>query len=199
MDSALLEKIKMLRGETEAPLGLCREALEASKGDLEQAKVYLRQKGAALLEKKAGERAGQGLVEGYLHFNGKVGALVDLRSQTDFVAKNPEFKLLAHEIALQVAMMKPLYLNPEAIPAEALEAKKKEIHADLPAEALAKAGVQEKIFAGKLQKWYAEVCLTEQLYFKDEALTIRDLINGVANKFGEKIEVKRFVRLALND
>lgn len=196
MDSVLLEKIKTLRSETEAPLGLCREALEASKGDLEQAKVYLRQKGAALLEKKSGEKAGQGLVEGYLHFNGKVGALIDLRSQTDFVAKSPEFKSLAHEIALQAAMMKPLYLNPEAIPAEAVAAKREEYASETAGKPEA---VKEKIMAGKLQKWYAEVCLTEQLYFKDEALTIRDLINGLANKFGEKIEVKRFVRLALND
>lgn len=198
MDSALLEKIKTLRNETEAPLGLCREALEASKGDLEQAKAYLRQKGAALLEKKAGEQAGQGLIEGYLHFNGKVGALVDLRSQTDFVAKSPEFKSLAHEIALQAATMKPQYLNPDSIPAAVLEIKKKEIMAD-PSVAAAKAELQEKIVAGKLQKWYAEVCLIEQPYFKDEAITIRDLINGLANKFGEKIELKRFIRLALND
>lgn len=196
MDKDILEKIKILRQELEAPIGLCKEALENSAGDLQKAKEYLIKKGEALLTKKADAIAGFGIIEGYIHFNGKVGALVEIRSQTDFVAKSNEFKKLAHEIALQAATMKPLYTKPEDIPEDVLKLKKEEMNTDIqdkPKE------VQEKILEGRLQKWYSEVCLIEQLYFKDEKMKIKDLISQIANNFGEKIEVKRFVRLSVNE
>ncbi|MEK7674192.1 MAG: elongation factor Ts [Patescibacteria group bacterium] len=199
MDKDVLEKIKALRQELEAPLGLCKEALESSGGDIQKAKEYLIKKGEALLTKKAGAVAGFGIIEGYIHFNGKVGALVELRSQTDFVAKSDEFKKLAHEIALQVATMKPLFVKPEEIPEDILKSKKEEIYGevqDLSAEASAKA---EKIIEGKLQKWYSDICLLNQYYFKDEKMKIQDLISQIANNFGEKIKVRRFTRLSISE
>jgi elongation factor Ts len=198
MDKEILEKIKALRQEIEAPIGLCKEALELSKGDLEKAKEYLIEKGKALLSKKADAAAGSGIIEGYLHFNGRVGALVEMRSQTDFVAKSPEFKKLAHEIALQIATMKPQYVKPDEIPEDILRAKKEEVlvaSSDIKNKPIE---MQEKAIEGKLRKWYAEICLLEQSYFKDEKMTITDLISRTANNFGEKIEVKRFARLSIN-
>jgi len=196
MDKELIEKIKKLREETEAPIGLCKEALEATNWDLEEAKKYLIKKGEALLEKRGSKESGVGIIEGYIHFNGRVGALVEMRAETDFVARSEEFKKLAHEIALQIATMKPLYLSKESIPQEILEEKKKEFEEELkdkPKE------VKEKIIEGKLEKWYEEVCLLEQKYFKDESLRIKDLIYSTANKFGEKIEIRRFTRLSVDD
>ncbi len=196
MDRELLEKIKILREETGAPIGKCKEALEKENGDLERAKIYLRKIGEGLLEKKKEAVAGQGIIEGYVHFNGRVGALVELRSETDFVAQSPEFKKLAHELALQVATMKPLYVSLDRVPVEVLEEKKKEFSEDVQDKT---EKVKDEIVRGRLEKWASEVCLLEQIYFKDESLKIRDLINEYANKFGEKIEVRRFVRLSTDE
>ncbi len=196
MDKELLDKIKKLREETGAPIGLCKEALEQTGGNIDEAKKYLIKKGESLLEKKSGNIAGQGIIEGYVHFNGRVGALVELRAETDFVAKNEEFKKLAHEIALQIATMNPKFLNKESIPENILKEKIEEFESDIkdkPNE------VKEKIIEGRLEKWYEEVCLLEQKYIKDENLKIKDLISQFANKFGEKIEVRRFCRLSIND
>lgn len=196
MDKEILEKIKILRAETGAPIGKCKEALEKENGDLEKAKIYLRKIGAGLLEKKKEAVAGQGIIEGYVHFNGRVGALVELRAETDFVSQSPEFKGLAHELALQIATMNPLYLSLEKVPSEVLEEKRKEFSEDIQDKP---EKVKEEIIKGRLEKWAEEVCLLEQIYFKDENLKIRDLINEYANKFGEKIEVRRFVRLSTDE
>jgi len=196
MDKELLEKIKKLREETGAPISLCKEALENTQGNIEEAKKYLIQKGEALLEKRGEKVAGQGIIEGYIHFNGRVGALVELRTETDFVAKNPEFKKLAHEIALQIAAMNPKFINRESIPSEILESKKEELMVDIKDKPDA---VKEKILEGRLEKWFEEVCLLDQKYIKDENLRIKDLIFNFANKCGEKIEIRRFVRLSIND
>ena len=196
MDKELLEKIKKLREETGAPIGLCKEALEATSGNFEEAKKYLIKKGESLLEKKKEKESKIGIIEGYVHFNGKVGALVEMKAETDFVARSEEFKKLAHEIALQIATMNPLYLSKESIPKEDLEEKIKEFEEEVKDKP---KDIKEKIIEGKLEKWYEEVCLLEQKYFKDENLKIKDLIYSTANKFGEKIEVTRFVRLSIND
>jgi len=197
MDKDLLEKIKQLRAETGAPIGKCKEALLATQGDLTKAKEWLRKKGAELLSKKEAVETGQGIIEGYVHFNGRVGALVELRAETDFVTKHEDFKKLAHEIALQVATMSPQYVSLESVPPEVLEAKKREfieeIGEDKPKEVL------DKILQGKIEKWASEVCLLNQPYIKREEITVKELIEEYVNKFGEKIEVKRFVRLSIND
>jgi len=196
MNKELLEKIKKLREETGAPISLCKEALENTNGNIEEAKKYLVKKGEALLEKRGEKITGHGIIEGYIHFNGRVGALVELRAETDFVVKNPEFKQLAHEIALQIATMNPKYLSRESIPPDVLETKKEELMIDLKDKP---QDIKEKIVEGRLEKWFEEVCLLDQKYIKDENLKIKDLISNFANKCGEKIEVKRFVRLSIND
>jgi elongation factor Ts len=196
MEAELLEKIKKLREETGAPIGKCKEALEKENWDLEKAKIYLRKIGESLLEKKKEKETKNGIVEGYIHFNGRVGALVELLSETDFVSQNPEFKKLAHELAMQVAFMNPLYLELEKIPQEVIEEKRKEFSEDVMDKP---EKVREEIIKGRLKKWSEEVCLLDQPYFKDETMKVRDLINEYANKFGEKIEVRRFVRLSRDE
>ncbi|MER3407239.1 MAG: elongation factor Ts [Patescibacteria group bacterium] len=196
MDKELFEKIKILREETGAPLSKCQEALEVTNGDLEKAKEYLRKKGEGLLEKRKEKEVSQGTISAYIHFNGKLGSLVELRCETDFVAQNDEFKKLAYEIAIQVAAYNPLYVSLESVPQEILEEKRKEFVEGLenkPEE------IKEKIFQGKLNEWAQNYCLLEQPYFRNENLKVKDLISEYVNKFGEKIEVRRFVRLALND
>jgi elongation factor Ts len=196
MERELLEKIKQLRAETGAPIGKCKEALLATGGDLEKAKEWLRRKGSELLSKKEAVETGQGIIEGYVHFNGRVGALVELRAETDFVTKSEDFKKLAHEIALQIATMNPQYISLNDVPVEVLEAKKREfieeIGEDKPKDVI------EKILQGKLEKWASEVCLLNQPYIKKEEITVKDLIDEYVNKFGEKIEIRRFVRLAID-
>lgn len=196
MDKELLDKIKILRELTGAPIGKCKEALEKEGGDLEKAKIYLRKIGEGFLAKKKEATAGQGIIEGYIHFNGRVGALVEARSETDFVAKSLEFKKLAHTLAVQVATMNPLYLSLETVPEDVLKAKKEEFSQDLGNKP---DKVKQEIIEGRLKKWAEETCLLEQVYFKDESLKVRDLINEYANKFGEKIEIKRFSRLSIDD
>lgn len=196
MDPVFLEKIKRLREETGAPIGKCKEALEKTDYDLEKAKIYLRKIGETLLEKKKEKEIRNGIIEGYIHFNGRVGALVELLSETDFVAQSPEFKKLAHELAMQVAFMNPVYLKASEIPDNILEAKKEEFSYDIKDKP---EKIKEQIVLGRLEKWFEEVCLLNQLYFKDENLRIKDLINEYANKFGEKIEIRRFARLSRDE
>ena len=191
-----IEKLKKLKEITKAPLGICKEALEKNNWNLELAQKYLLERGKNLLAKKAEKLAGYGIIEGYIHFNGRVGALVELRAETDFVTRSPEFKSLAHEIALQVATMSPLYLDIESIPEDTIKQKKEELASTIETE---NEKEKSKILEAKLNKWFEDVCLLQQKYFKNESLKIKDLIDEAINKFGEKIEVRRFVRLSIND
>lgn len=196
MDKDLLEKIKILRELTGAPIGKCKEAIEKEGGDLEKAKNYLRKIGEGLLEKKKEAKAGQGIIEGYIHFNGRVAALVEVRSETDFVAKSLEFKKLAHTLAVQVATMNPLYVSLETVPEDVIRSKREEFSQDLGGKP---EKIKEEIINGKLKKWAEDNCLLDQVYFKDENLKVKDLVNEYANKFGEKIEIRRFTRLSVDD
>jgi len=147
MDPVVLEKIKTLKEKTGAPIGKCLEALQNSDFDLVKAEEYLRKKGETLLEKKKEVKTSQGIIAAYVHFNGKIGSLIELKCETDFVAQNQDFKNLAYELAIQVAAFKPLYVSLETIPQEILEEKRKEFLVGLenkPKE------VQEEIFKGKL-------------------------------------------------
>lgn len=196
MDPAILEKIKILKEKTGAPIGKCLEALQNSDYDLNKAEEYLRKKGENLLEKKKDTKTTQGIIASYVHFNGKIGSLVELKCETDFVAQNEDFKKLAYELAIQVAALKPLYLCLETIPQEILEEKKKEFLVGLENKP---ENVKEEVFRGKLEKWLSEVSLLDQPYFRNENLKVRDLINEYVNRFGEKIEVGRFIRLSLDE
>lgn len=175
-----------LRQSTGAGLSDCQDALAESGGDFGKATEILRKKGAVKAAKKSAEKtAREGLVGCYIHANGKVGALIQVNCETDFVARNQEFKDLVHDLAMQVAAAEPEYLKPEDIPAEAL--------AQLKSEGKSQA-VADKIIAGKLQKFYSEVCLLNQPFIKDDKITVKELVASKIAKTGEKIEVMRFVR-----
>lgn len=188
-----IEQIKQLRDETGVSVSEVKKALEQVKGDAAKAKELLRALGKNVASKKAARETKSGLIDTYLHSNAKTGVLLDIRCETDFVAKNPEFKNLAHEICLQIAAMKPLFVSEDNIPEETI---KKEIK--LYKEQAAGSGKPEKIVAqiieGKLKKYKEEICLLSQVWVKDDSKKIKDLVEDVVAKVGEKIEVKRFER-----
>jgi len=189
--------IKELREKTGAGMLDCQSALEEAGSDQDKAVEILRKKGAIKAAKKSAERqAGDGLVHSYIHANGKVGVLLQLHCETDFVARNEEFKQLAHDIAMQIAAMNPICLLPEGVPAEELQKEK-----DIIAEQLKKEGkpadVIDKIMTGKLEKFYSENCLLKQPFIKDDKKTIEELITDVVAKMGEKVEVGKFVRFEI--
>ncbi len=194
---ANLELIQKLRKQTGAGMMDVKQALDEANGDESKAVEILRKKGQKIAAKKQQEReAKDGLVEAYIHAGGKVGSMIVLACETDFVARNEEFKALAHEIAMQVAAMKPEYVSAEDVP-EDIKNKEMEIYKaelkdqDKPAEVI------EKIVNGKLDKFYQQVCLLEQPYIKDDKKKIKDLIDEATAKMGEKIEVKRMIVFTL--
>lgn len=190
--------IKDLREATAAGVLDCKKALEASGGDLEKAKVYLREKGLAAAAKKAARAAEEGLIEAYIHTGGRVGALIELNCETDFVARTEAFEELAHNLALQVVAARPLYLAPEDIPPDVLEEEKNVCR--VQAREMGKPErIIERIVEGKLQKYYQEVCLMKQPFIKDDDLTVQDVLTEIIAKLGENIVVRRFVRFELGD
>ncbi|HEY8424119.1 MAG TPA: translation elongation factor Ts [Clostridia bacterium] len=190
--------IQDLRARTGAGIVDCKNALTEANGDIEKAIEILREKGKAAASRKAGRIAAEGLVDAYIHFGGKIGVLVEVNCETDFVARSDEFKELVHNIAIHIAAANPLYVNPEDVPAEALE-KEKEI---LKAQALNEGkpeNVVDKMVEGRIKKYYKEVCLMEQDYVKDPSKTIKDLIAEAVGKIGEKISIRRFVRMEVGE
>lgn len=190
--------IKDLREATAAGVLDCKKALEASGGDLEKAKVYLREKGLAAAAKKASRAAEEGLIEAYIHTGGRVGALIELNCETDFVARTEAFEGLAHDLALQVVAARPLYLAPDDIPPDVLE-EEKNVYRVQARETGKPERIIEKIVEGKLQKYYQEVCLMKQPFIKDDDLTVQDMLTEIIAKLGENIAVRRFVRFELGD
>jgi len=191
------KQVAELRAKTSAGMVDCKKALEEAGGDMEKAAEILRVKGAAKAAKKSAEReTAEGVVHAYVHANGKVGALVELQCETDFVARNPDFQQLAHEIAMQVAAMAPFYVSPEEIPAGIVEKEKAGFLAEVANENKPEE-IKAKIVEGKLAKWYADVCLLNQQWVKDDAKTIAQLITEKVATIGEKIVVARFARLEL--
>ncbi len=189
--------VKELRDRTGAGFMDCKKALAETDGDLEAAVVYLKEKGVAKAAGKAGRDAREGLVSSYIHAGGKLGVLIEVNSETDFVARNEDFQKLVRDIAMQVAGMAPTYVTVDAIPAEELEAKKAELLAD---EATQKKPeeIREKIVEGQLNKWYKEVVLYEQP-FRDTEITVGELVTEAIARIGENIRVRRFVRFQLGE
>jgi len=190
--------VKELREATGAGVLDCKKALEASAGDLEKAKAYLREKGLAAAAKKAGRVAKEGLIEAYVHTGGRVGALIELDCETDFVARTEEFKALAHDLAMQVVAAKPLYLAPEDIPPDVLE-EEKNVYRAQARDAGKPEHIVERIVEGKLQKHFQEVCLMRQPFIKDDDLTVQDIVTRTIAKLGENIVMRRFARFELGD
>ncbi len=186
--------IVKLREITGAGMGDVREALEEAGGDMEKAIEVLRKKGALKAAKKMTDRvAGEGLVHAYIHGTGKVGVLVQVGCETDFVARNEDFQALVHDIAIQIAGANPLYIKPEDVPAEVTE-KEKEIYKEQLLAEGKPENMIDKIMDGKLEKYYQEVCLLKQAFIKDDQFTVEKVIEQAVAKLGEKIEVVRFTR-----
>lgn len=185
--------VKELRERTQAGMMDCKKALVENDGNMDKAIEYLREKGLAAAAKKAGRVAAEGMVDSYIHMGGKIGVLVEVNCETDFVAKTDKFKSLCHDVALQIAAANPLYVNKEEVPADAIE-KEKEI---LRVQAL-NEGKPEKIVdrmvEGRIEKYYKEVCLMEQPFVKDPDISIATLVNEATLASGEKISIRRFVR-----
>ena len=190
-----LNEIKALREKTDVSLDLCKKALEEG-GDLEKAQELLRKWGQQLAGKRTGRATNQGLVEPYIHANGKLGVLIDLRCETDFVAKTDDFKELAHELALHIAAANPEYVSGDDIPVEMLE-KEKEIYIEQMAKENKPKDIMDKIIQGKIDKFKKSICLLDQLFVKDDSRTIQDLINEYIAKIGENITVGQFARLEI--
>jgi elongation factor Ts len=190
-------EIKTLREETNAPMLDCRKALVEADGDLAKAKELLRERGASQAEKKAERAANEGLVASYIHAGGKIGVLVEVNSETDFVARNPKFAELTRDIAMHIAAMSPLYVDRSAVPAELVEKMRGELAAAVPPGKPAE--VAAKIVEGKLNKWFEEHVLTDQPFVRDDSLSVGDLINGAVGTLGERIRVRRFTKFALGE
>lgn len=191
-----LEKIKRLRGETSAGILHCKEALQETRGDFEKAKKVLRKKGIEIAEMKSGKKTTQGKVASYIHHNGKMGALVEVHCQSDFIAKNSEFQEFSKNIAMHVVACNPQWNSPEDIPAEVIEEEKAVLKAQAEKEGKP-AKIMDKIIEGRIRKFYARVCLLEQPFFRDDKKITRDYLQEFIAKVGENIEIYRFVRYEL--
>jgi len=191
------EEIKALREETSAPMLDCRRALLDAAGDVERAKALLLERGAAQAAKKAERTAEEGLVTSYIHAGGKIGVLVEVNSETDFVARNPKFADLSRDIAMHVAAMSPGYVDRESVPAEIVEGLRTEFRTAIPAGKPPEIG--DRIVEGKLNKWYEEHCLLDQAFVKDDTISVGELIFRAIGALGEKIRVRRFARYALGE
>jgi elongation factor Ts len=192
------EQIKELREKTGAGILDCRKALENSNGDLQKAIDFLREKGLAMAAKRADRQASEGTLELYSHGNGRVGVMLELNCETDFVARSDAFRALAHELALQVAASSPLWIKEEDIPAEVIEHETKIAEAKAREEKKLEA-IIPKIIEGSLNKFKDEFVLLRQVYIRDETLTIQKLINEKIVAIGENVVVRRFVRWALGE
>jgi elongation factor Ts len=191
-------QVKELREKTNAPMMDCKQALTESKGDLEGAIVILRKKGVATAAKKATRATSEGTVTSYIHAGGKIGVLVEVNCESDFVARTDDFKTLVHDIAMHIAATDPRYIRKEDVSADAFE-KEKDIYRAQAAQTGKPAPVIEKIVEGKMGKFYEEVCLYEQPFIKDQTMTVHQLIAIVVGKLGENISVRRFARFKVGD
>ena len=188
--------IKELRDKTQAGMVDCKKALVETDGDMEKAIDFLRKKGLASAAKKMGTETTEGIIASYIHSNGKIGVIVELKSVTDFVARNDDFVALAKELAMQIAATNPLFVSTDQVPAELLD-REKDIYRGQMKDSGKPENVVEKIIEGKLAKYYSDVCLLEQEYIKDGSVKIKDLIKNKIAIFGENIEVGKFARFQI--
>lgn len=192
------QMVKELRDMTGAGMMDCKKALQASEGDMEKAVKWLRENDLAAADKKAGRIAAEGIVDSYIHEGGRIGVLIEVNIETDFAAKNPEFKALVRDMAMQVAAMNPLYVKREDIPEEVISHER-----DIARVQALKSGkpekIVEKIVDGRIEKYFQEVCLLEQSFIRDDSKTCEQLIKEMIGKIGENIQVRRFVRYEMGE
>ncbi len=192
------QMVKELRDRTDAGMMDCKRALTESGGDMEKAISYLREKGLSKAAKKAGRATSEGLIGHYIHGNGKIAVLVEVKCETDFVARSDKFRQFAHDVSMQIAAAAPIAVRPEDIPADLL-AKEKAIFKAQAMEEGKPEAIAEKITEGRVKKFYKEACLLEQAFIKDDKKTIQDLLNDLVAVLGENIQLGRFVRMALGE
>ncbi|MDH7511405.1 MAG: translation elongation factor Ts [Clostridiales bacterium] len=190
------EMVKELRQRTGIGVMECREALQESQGDIDKAIAILRKKGYARAKEKMSRETTQGLVQSYIHLDGKLGVLVEVNCESDFVARNEEFRELVKNIAMQIAAASPRFVSAEEIPPAELEEEREIIRAQLK-DMQKPPQIIEKIVEGKLKKFYEEVCLLQQPYIRDDKITVQQLIASYIAKIGENIRVRRFARFEL--
>jgi len=194
--ASTIEKIKQLREETAAAMMDVKRALEESDGDVEGARKVLRERGQAIAAKKSSRAATEGLIEAYVHFNGRVGVLIEVNCETDFVARTPEFKEFARNVALHVASMRPLCVAPEDIPAGAVQEERQVVEKQV-AEMGKPENISEQIIEGRMKKWASEQALLNQPYVKDTDKTVGDLLQDTIQRVGENVVIRRFVHYEL--
>jgi elongation factor Ts len=192
------EMVKQLREKTGAGMMDCKNALSEVNGDLEKAIEFLRKKGLATAQKRAGRALSEGIIQSYIHMTGKLGVLVEVNCETDFVAKNDDFQEFTKNLAMHIAATNPLGITPEDISQEIIE-KEKEIYRAQALDMGKPENVIDKIVEGKLNKFYQDSCLLNQPYVRDTDITIADLLNQMIAKIGENISIKRFVRYQIGE
>jgi len=198
MASISAKDVAELRRRTGAGMMDCKKALAESGGDFDKATEWLRAHGAARAEKRAERTAKQGLIEAYVHHSGKLGVLLELSCETDFVARTDDFKQLARDVAMHIAASAPLAVTAEELPAEVIE-RERRIYTEQVAQEGKPEAIRAKIVEGKLKKFYSETVLLEQPYVKDDTRTVGDIVKELSGKTGEKVAVRRFVRYQLGE
>jgi elongation factor Ts len=188
--------VKDLRDKTQAGMMDCKRALEKTDGDMEKAVDLLRQKGLAIAAKRAGRATSEGVIETYIHAGGKLGVMVELGCETDFVAKNDDFREFARDIAMHIAASNPVAISREEVPAEVI-AREKEIYIQQAIDSGKPQAIAEKMVTGKIEKYLAEIALLEQKFVKNPDMSIQDLLNALVGKIGENISIKRFARFQI--
>jgi elongation factor Ts len=192
------EQVKQLRERTGAGMMDCKRALEEAGGDMERAAELLRLRGLAAAAKKASRAAREGLVHAYVHAGGRIGALIEVNCETDFVARTDEFRRLVHDLAMQVAAMAPRWVRREDVPAAAVEEERKRLRAQADAEGVPEEQ-RERFVAGRLEAFFAQACLEEQPFIRDGSQRVGDLVKAAIARLGENIRVSRFARFELGE
>lgn len=196
--SITAQAVKELRDRTGSGMMDCRNALEASDGEVEKAIEWLRKHGMAKGAKRAGRVASQGIVEPYIHLGGKIGVIVEVNCETDFVARTDDFRKLAHELAMQIAATAPLAVARDEVPPEMVE-RERSIHRDQVRESGKPEKVWDRIIDGKMEKFFQDSCLMEQASIRDSSRTVGDLVKEVSGKVGENVVVRRFARFQIGE
>lgn len=190
--------LKELREKTQAGIADCKKALEACDGDMTKAIDYLREKGLSTAVKKSGRIASEGVVESYIHGNGRIGVLIEVNCETDFVARNDIFKQFVKDMAMQIAASQPLYIAKEDVPAEALEREANVLKAQALNEGKPEK-IVEKIVEGRMSKYYEDFCLLEQSFVKEPEIKVKDVLTQTIAKLNENIKIRRFVRYEMGE
>jgi len=190
--------VKQLRDQTGAPMMDCKKALLESKGDVEKAVTYLRQKSLATVAKKADRTTADGLIASYIHPGSKIGVMVELNCETDFVARSQEFTEFTKNVTMHIAALNPLYIRREDVSTQVIE-HEKSIYREQAKDSGKPEKFWDKIISGRLEKFYTEVCLMEQIYIKDDTRSIQDVLNALIAQLGENISIRRFTRYQLGE